>query len=136
MAAGAHRPAITPTLVLCLGDFGERGAQALAPEIAAAGPAVAAAVRWLRLTWPEAGGVRLTDDAGRVLLETGEDDPEAWATIRSNVEQALRSIGLHATREQLLQAGYRLPADSPASRRVRYGTVEQCVEAAVAGVWL
>jgi hypothetical protein len=102
MAAGAHRPAITPTLVLCLGDFGERGAQALAPEIAAAGPAVAAAVRWPRLTWLEAGSVRLTDNAGQALLETGEDDPEAWVAIRGKVDEALRSIGLHATREQLL----------------------------------
>ncbi len=131
MAAPYH-PSVTPTLVLCLGDFGERIAQALIPEMAAAGPAVQAAVRWLRLTWAEAGGVQLTNGSGQMLLEMDEGDPELWVAIRGHVEEVLRSVGLHATHERLVRAGYGVPDDPLTGRRARCYLVAALKEAPVA----
>jgi hypothetical protein len=134
--AATYRPPITPTLVLCLGDFGERVAQALIPELEVAGPAMQAAVRWLRITWPEGDGVQLTDGSGQALLKTGEDDPELWVAIRGQVEEALRSIGLHATREQLVRAGYGLHNDPLAGRWARCYLIAALREASVLAIMM
>jgi hypothetical protein len=128
------RSPLTPTLVLCLGDFADQVAQTLIPEIAAAGPAAQAAVRWLRITWPESGGVQLIDGSGRTLLENGEDDTQLLVSIRGHVDEALRGIGLHATREQLVRAGYGPPDEPLAGRPPRGYLVAALKEEPVAAV--
>ncbi|MCB0166643.1 MAG: hypothetical protein KDI79_20610 [Anaerolineae bacterium] len=54
-----------------------------------------------------------------MIVETSEDDPDLLTLIRGEADKALCGLGLHATRERLVRAGYGLADDPPASRPIR-----------------